>query len=224
MDINESRQERVGRSILVLLAGLALTAAGLWAGRQLHIVWNIWPCTDGVVVRAAVEEIVVTPYAKGGLPVHHFIPKVEFRYTVDGKFYSTEAPSVYTADTYQAAAASVARLYAPGTHHPLRYNPRHPGEIEFGTIAFSSLAFAFLLLVAGVELAVAGSRMLIVEFAPRAQMAPAKEGAIPAAVLPFAQRAPAGPSTATLHCPACGALVPVTEDICPQCFKSLRAA
>lgn len=224
MDNKEGRGELVSKGVMELLVGLSLMLAGIWAGRQLHIVWNIWPSTDGVVVRGAVQEVLEVPYAKGGMPIHRYTPTIEFRYTVNGREFTTEAPSVYAADTYEKAAANLVRMYAPGTHHPLRYNPRDPRDIRFGIIEFGSLAFSFLLLIGGVALSAVGLKSLVMGYWQRVELAPAKEQGIPAKVLPFADRARQEPSAATLRCPACGRQVKVTEDTCPNCLKSLRAA
>ncbi len=224
MDNKERREELVSKGVMGLLVGLSLMLAGFWAGRQLHIVWNIWPSTDGVVVRGAVEETLQAPYAKGGMPVHHYTPKIEFRYTVSGNAYTAEAPSVYTTDTYEEAAANLIRMYAPGTHHPIRYNPRDPRDIRFGIIEFGTLAFSFLLLIGGALLSAAGLRWLGMVYWQRVELAPAKEQGMPAAVLPFAVSLRQESSAATLHCPNCGTPVKVTEDVCPNCMKFLRAA
>jgi len=224
MDNQEGKIDQVGKGVLGLLVGLSLLAAGFWSGRQLHIVWSIWPSTDGVVVGGAVQEVLQAPYAKGGMPIRRYTPKIEFRYTANGRDYSTAAPSVYTADTYEQAAANLARMYAPGTHHPIRYNPRDPQDIRFGVIELGSLAFSFLLLVGGVVLSTVGLNSLVTAYSQSAELAPAKEPGIPAKVLPFAQRVRQEPAAATLRCPACGRLVSVTEQTCPNCLKALRAA
>ena len=224
MDNKESSREKVSKGVMGLLVGLSLILAGIWAGRELHIVWNIWPSTDGVVVRGAVQDVLQVPYAKGGMPTHRYTPKVEFRYTVSGRDYTTEAPSDYSAETYAKAAANLVRMYAPGTHHPIRYNPLDPRDIEFGIIPFGPLAFSFLLLTGGVILSAVGLKSVVMAYAQRAALAPAREVGIPAKVLPFTDRAPVEPATATLRCPACGRPVKVTEDTCPNCLKSLRAA
>jgi len=223
MDNQESRRELISKGVMGLLVGLALLAAGFWSGRQLHIVWSVWPSTDGVVVRGAVQEVVEAAYAKGGMPIHRYTPRIEFRYTANGRDYTTEAPSVYTADTYEKAAANLARMYAPGTHHPIRYNPRDPRDIRFGVIEFGSLAFSFLLLIGGVVLSTVGLKSLVMGYSPRAELAPAKEG-MPATVLPFADRARPEPSAPMLRCPACGRMVNVAEETCPNCLRFLRAA
>src|SRR5271166_5183087 len=53
MDNQDNKREAVSKGVMGLLVGLSLMLAGIWAGSQLHIVWNTWPCTDGVVVRGA---------------------------------------------------------------------------------------------------------------------------------------------------------------------------
>jgi hypothetical protein len=198
--------------------------AGIWAGRQLHTVWNIWPSTDGAVVRGAVQEILEVPSAKGGMPIHRYTPKIEFRYTVSGRDYITETPSVYTTDTYEKAAQNLARMYAPGTHHPIRYNPRDPREIQFGIIEFGPLAFSFLLLIGGIALSVVGLKVLVEGYSQRVEEAPAKERGIPATVLPFTDRARQEATAATILCPTCGRPVKATEETCPNCLRFLRAA
>jgi hypothetical protein len=224
MDNKDGRRDLVSKGAMGLLVGLSLVVAGIWVGRQLHIVWNIWPSTDGVVARGAVQEILEVPYAKGGMPIHRFTPKIEFRYRVSGRDFTTETPSVHTADTYAEAAASLAQMYAPGTHHPIRYNPRDPRDIQFGTIEFGPLAFSFLLLITGVVLSAAGLNLLVMGYSRPVEYAPAKEQGTAATVLPFADRARQQPSPAKVLCPSCGRPVKATEETCPNCLKFLRAA
>jgi hypothetical protein len=224
MDNKESRREVVSESVIGLLLGLSVMVAGIWGGRQLHIVWNTWPCTDGVVVRGAVQEIVQAPHSKGGMPVRVYSPKIEFRYRVSGREYTTAAPSVYTADTYQKAAANLVRMYAPGTHHPIRYNPRDPRDIQFGIIEFGSLAFSFLLLIGGGVLFAAGSNSLAMVYSQRVERMPATDTGTLVTVMPRAERARQEGSAATIYCAACGRPVQANEDSCPNCLRSLRAA
>jgi len=224
MENKESKRELISKGVMGLIVGLTLMGAGIWVGRQLHIVWNIWPSTDGVVVRGGVQETLEVPYAKGGMPFHRYTPRIVFRYTVNGKAYTTEAPSVYKAESFDQAAAKLIRLYPPGTHHPIRYNPRDPGDIRFGTIEFGPLAFSFLLLVFGAALSAVGITSLAMGYSQRAELAPAMEQGSAATVLPFPDRASPEPSAATLRCPACGRPVKATEDSCPNCLKAMRAA
>jgi hypothetical protein len=224
MDIQESRRERISKGALGLVVGLSLILAGIWTGRQLHIVWNIWPSTDGVVVRGGVQEVLQAPYTKGGMPIQRYAPRIEFSYKVGGRDYITGASSVYTADTFDQAAANVARLYSPGTHHPIRYNPGNPREIEFGVIEFGSLAYSFVVLIGGVVLSTMGLKMLVTGYAEHAELASAQVQGIPAPVLPFAARAGREALAGTLRCPACGRPVSVAEHTCPNCLKPLRAA
>jgi hypothetical protein len=224
MENNESKGELISKGVMGLLLGLSLMVAGIWVGRQLHIVWNIWPSTDGVVVRGTVQEVMQVPYTKGGVPFHSYTPRIEFCYTVGGRNYTTEAPSVYSANTFEQAAANLTRMYAPGTHHPIRYNPRNPRDIQFGIIEFGPLAFAFLLLTFGGVLLAIGLKSLLMGYAQGIEQAPAKEQGIPATVLPFAERSRPEPSAATVICPSCGRPVKAIEDNCPNCLKALRAA
>jgi hypothetical protein len=224
MENKESKGEMVSQGSMALVLGLSLMLAGIWVGAQLHIVWNVWPSTDGVVVRGTVQEVVDVPYTKGGGPYYSYVPRIEFRYTVGGRSYTTEAPSVYSANTYDQAGANLSRMYAPGTHHPIRYNPRNPRDIQFGIIEFGPLAFAFLLLTFGGVLSAIGLKSLLMGYAQGIARAPATAQEIPATVLPFADRSRPEPSAATLICPSCGRRVMANEDNCPNCLKALRAA
>jgi F0F1-type ATP synthase membrane subunit c/vacuolar-type H+-ATPase subunit K len=224
MENNESREELISKGVMGLLLGLALMVAGIFVGRQLHIVWNIWPSTDAVVVRGTVQEVVDVPIAKGGGPYYNYVPQIEFSYTVGGRKYTTSAPSVYSTDSFDQAAANLKGLYARGTHHPIRYNPRNPGEIQFGVIEFGPLAFAFLLLVLGGVVLAIGIRALGKGIAQSPARVPTEQQRVGATVLPFAARTRPEASAATVNCPSCGRQVRVTEDSCPNCLKSLRAA
>jgi len=222
MDNHDSKREMISSGVMGLIVGVSLTVAGILVGSQLHIVWNTWPSTDGVVARGSVQETLPVPNSKGGLPIRRYTPQIEFRYTVDGKGYTSKAPSVYTADTFEKAAANLIHMYAPGTHHPIRYNPRNPGEIEFGIIKFGTLAFSFLLLISGVALSASGVDSLVKAYSQSAAVAPAKAQGTTATLLPFADRAREEP--APVRCPACGRPVIATADSFPNCLKSLRAA
>lgn len=224
MENNQSKGELVSKGVMGILLGLALMLAGVFVGRQLHIVWNIWPSTDAVVVRGTVQEVLDVPFTKGGGPYYSYVPRVEFSYTVGGKAYTTEAPSVYSANTFGEAAANLNGLYARGTHHPIRYNPRNPGEIQFGVIEFGPLAFSFLLLALGGVFFAMGLRSLVSGYAQGIEAAPAKGQRAPATVLTFAGKTQPEPAAATMICPGCGRPVPATENNCPNCLKALRAA
>jgi hypothetical protein len=115
-------------------------------------------------------------------------------------------------------------MYAPGTHLPIRYNPRDPREIRFGAIGFGSLAFSFLLLIGGVLLSVVGLRWLVIAYPQRLELAATREPRLLPTVLSFDDGAREGPSAATLRCPSCGRPVKATEETCPNCLKFLRAA
>jgi hypothetical protein len=224
MDNKDSRREKVSKGVMGLVVGLSLMVAGIGAARQLHIVWNIWPSTDGETVGGTVQEILQVPYSRGGMPIYRYSPKVEFRFTVGGRAYTATAPSVYTADTYEKAAANLSRLYGRGTHHPIRYNPANPEEIQFGVIPFGALAYAWLMLIGGVALTVAGLGWLRTPYPERAAIAPAQATRIPDNVLPLPDRARRESLESKILCPNCHRPVRVTEDSCPNCLKSLRAA
>jgi hypothetical protein len=221
MDKKTSRREMAGKGVMGLFVGLSLMAAGIVAGRQLHIVWSIWPSVDGEVVRGTVQEILQVPSTKGGMLAHAYAPMVEFRYVVGGTSFTATAPSVYTSDSYGKAVANLTGLYAPGTHHPIRYNPREPHDIRFGVIKFGPLMFSFLLLFGGVALSAGGLNSLVMAYPQHEEREAPK---IPVTVLPSSSGTPREPATTILLCPACGRRVEADETTCPNCRKSLRAA
>lgn len=219
--MDKKQKEFVREGFIGLLAGVALLAAGIWQARQFYIVWTTWPTTDGVVVRSVVRESLEVPYAKGGMPFRRYAPQVEFRYMARGKTFTTEAPSVYTAATYEEAANNMNRLYAPGSHHPLRYNPADPRDIRFGSVPFGPVAVTLLFLAFGAAGLALGLNGLAMGISRRTEPTAEK---IPAKVLPFAEQAGEEHSAATLVCPSCGRRVEAIEENCPNCLAPLRAA
>ncbi len=67
--------------------------------------------------------------------------EIEFRYTVDGKEYTTPSSSPYRSSSY-AEIKQKAKTYARGTTHPIRYNPADPNDIRFD--AGCNFGFFFL--------------------------------------------------------------------------------
>lgn len=224
MDTNRFKAVFISEGLMGLLLGLLLLSAGVWMAGQLHIVWNIWPSTDGVVLGGSIVEVVDIPSAKGGGAYYSYTPQIEFRYTVEGKQYNTTAPSVYSANTMDRAMANYTRLYKPGSHHPLRYNPRNPAEIQFGVIEFGPLALAFVFLVMGSLLGAIGINAMARSFASEVWPIPAGVQASPANVLDFARRSSPEPAGKMVICPSCGRAVKASEDNCPNCLRGLRAA
>lgn len=176
------------------------------------------------MVGGAVQEILPDQHAKGGFLTYEYTPQIEFRYAVSGKDYTAGPPSDYVTDTYDHAATMLAGMYAPGTHHPLLYNPRDPRVIRFGIIDFGAVAFSLLLIFGGVTLSVAGSYSLIMTYWQRAKLARAMKRARSAELLAYVQSARQKPSAAKIYCASCGRPVQPNEDTCPNCLKSLRAA
>jgi hypothetical protein len=222
MDNKERTRELIGKGLLALLVGLSLMAVGILVDRQLRYVWSFWPSTDGVVVRGTVQETLETPYTKFGV-LRRYTPRIQFQYVVSGRTYISESNSVYTAATFGDAKAKMARLYQPGTHHLLRYNPRDPEDIRFGSIQSAPLGLAFLLVFFGVVVLAVGLNWTVLGFSRRRERAAPKEQ-VPTTVLPFADRTRPEPTEATVVCPGCGRRVEAGEDNCPNCLRPLRAA
>ena len=224
MNEKESIQETISKGALGFVVGISLLFAGYWSGRQLHNVWNVWPLADGVVVRSTVAEVLEVPSAKGDAQIHQFEPKVDLRYRVLGREYTTEAALGFTTASYQKAISNLLSSYAPGMHVPIRYNPQAPKDIRFGKLERGPLAFAFALIMAGVILSVGGVNDLMKGYSRRSRRVPELAKDAIGATLPFEGQKPDGPAAAAVRCAACGAMVEVGKDACPKCLKSLRAA
>jgi hypothetical protein len=224
MDEKENFQETLSRGVLALVVGASLLFAGYWAGRQLHTVWNVWPVVDGMVTGGTVAEVMEVPAAKGDGQFHQYEPTVSIRYQVRGQEYNAELSLGYTTATHEKASANLQSHYATGTHQPIRYNPQDPKDVRFGSLATGPLAFAFLLILAGVMLGVNGTGDLAKAYLLRFASAPEMAKEAVGAALPFDAQKPTGAAAATIRCATCGRIVEAGQDTCPNCLKALRAA
>jgi hypothetical protein len=177
---------------LPLLIGLGLlVGAGFYAKHQSTIL-NKWPTVDAEVVRSDLASHWSQSTHGGNMRVYQAL--IDFRYTVAGKAYAASAGSDYSTSS-RAEMQQKVDTYAPGTHHPIRYNPANPYDIRYDAgLTFGFFLGPFVLAVSGLMACAVGAVFFLFGWAI---------------------------GGAKVRCSACGQLAPATEAICPNCRAAL---
>ena len=165
--------------------GLILLAVGGWLGSRQYTILTAWPTVEATVTRSRV----VRSFGRRGA---HYRAEMQFRYTVDGKTFDTPSDPGYSTSDY-LGMKKMADDFAPGTRHPIRYNPADPNDIRMNagyTLGFFLLPTVFAGL--GVLLSGLGITLLL-----------------------------ASRSIHPLLCPACGQRVEPAQRSCPNCAAPL---
>jgi hypothetical protein len=179
--------------VIPLLIGLGFLAGAWFIASHQYTILKKWPTVDAEVARSELRHHQET-IGKNNTRSTVYQAQIEFRYAVGGKQYTTPAGSNYSTSNYAEMAQKV-DTYAPGTHHPIRYNPANPNDICFD----AGFTFGFFL----VPLIFGGVGLVFT--------------LIGAAVF-FAGWAI---GKAKVRCPSCGAMVRRTEPSCPLCGAAL---
>lgn len=179
--------------VLPLLIGLGLLAGGWFTGSHQYTILKKWPTVDAEVARSELASH-QRKFANDASPTTVYQAKIDFRYTVGGKQYTTPAGSDYSSSSYAEMKQKV-DTYAPGTHHAIRYNPTNPNDIRFDA-AFTIGFFMGPLILAGTGLgfAATGAALFFIGWVI---------------------------GKVKLRCPSCGAMVRRTEPSCPGCGTAL---
>ena len=143
---------------------------GLWMGHVQSTVIKTWPIVDAEVITSQVNATRGT--TRNGFPVTRYEAEIVFRYTVGGKEYTSRSTPGYMTSRY-SIMKRIVDTYAPGTHHPIRYNPGYPNIIIFN----AGYNFAFFLLPVmfgggGLLFTVIG--VITLKGAPAAQVGPGR--------------------------------------------------
>ncbi len=114
---------------------------------------NAWPQAEATVTRSEV----ITDVPLGGRGPE-FTPKIEYRFTAQGKPYDGNRIAFRgTASRTKAVADAIAGKYALGTQHPVHYNPANPADsvLERGThwLTYAGLVIPVVMLVCGIMMA-----------------------------------------------------------------------
>lgn len=179
-----------------LFGGVMFLAGAGWSGYRRYAMLEQWPQIDATVTECHMSSRQDTSTDSHGHSSTTTVYSLDlaFRYTVAGREYVTAAHSPFSTNLYSVMKHK-ADEYAPGTHHPIRYNPRDPNDIGFDVgLNFGFVFTPVLLGIFGVVFSFIGWRILGV-----------------------ARRAQARP------CPSCGQVVPMGMLVCQHCGTSLDA-
>jgi len=115
-------------AVIPLLIGLGLLAGGCYMGNRQYTIVKKWPTTDAEVTLSAVASH-QTEFSNDAHSTTVYQAFIDFRYTVDGKEYTSPTGRGYSTSDYAEIKGKVDQ-FAPGTHHPIRYNPANPDDIR----------------------------------------------------------------------------------------------
>jgi hypothetical protein len=226
MDNKRDARGISGKGVFGLLSGLALLLVGGWIGWNFHTVWHTWPTVDAEVVGGDVKVVTIHPAVRGGITTRQFRPTIEFRYTLHEKEYVTKAWLGSSADSYQEARKTLDR-YPAGSHQVIRYSPKDPTDLRFGTPGFTIPAFSVVLMAVGLVLCAMEVRALATSAKASVSSAPGwwQKARVSGRSLGFRTHpTPRSDVIGTIRCPSCGRQVEADRDTCSNCLKSLRAA
>jgi uncharacterized protein DUF3592/zinc ribbon protein len=119
--------------------GLPSVVIGLWMGHVQSTTIKTWPIVDAEVIKSQVNATRGT--TRNGFPVTRYEAEIVFRYTVGGKEYTSRSTPGYMTSRY-SIMKRIVDTYAPGTYHPIRYNPEYPNIVIFN----AGYNFGFFLL------------------------------------------------------------------------------
>ncbi len=170
-------------AIFTLAGAILLSVAG-WTGNRQYTILKTWPTVEAEVT----ESHVTTGHDSDGTTMYG--TQLEFRYTVNGKEYVTPAASSYRTSSYTEMKRK-ANHYAPGTRHPIRYNPGDPDDIRFD-VGYSFGFFFLPVLLGGMGVIFGGLGVTFL----------------------YISRQQRG-----VECPTCGYRMEKDQDICPQCHS-----
>ena len=174
------------------VVGLALLGTGWWAGNRQYTILKSWPTLEAEVTNSRVTHH-VSHDSRRSTDTTMYEAEIEFRYTVDGRQFTTPSTPGYSTSSY-SEMKRMADTYTPGTRHTIRYNPANPNDIRFN----AGYNFGFFMLPVvfggmGVVFTGLGIGLLV---APR--------------------------SGQSLQCPACGQAVEQGQKFCPNCAAQLQ--
>lgn len=108
--------------------GLPSVVIGLWMGHVQSTAIKTWPIVDAESSRVRCNATRGT--TRNGFRVTRYEAEIVFRYTVGTKEYTSRSAPGYMTARYSVMKRMV-DTYAPGTHHPIGYNPEYPNIVIF---------------------------------------------------------------------------------------------
>ncbi len=135
-----------------LLIGLCFFAGAAYSCNRQYTILTKWPTVDAQVTQSELLSHWTTFRHSGRTRVYQ--AHIAFQYTVDGKPYLASVGSDYSSSD-RAEMQRKVDAYAPGTRHPIRYNPDKPSDARYDA-AYSFGFFLTPLILIGVGLSFAG--------------------------------------------------------------------
>ena len=176
------------------VVGLALLGTGWWAGNRQYTILKSWPTLEAEVTNSRVTHH-VSHDSRRSTDTTMYEAEIEFRYTVDGRQFTTPSTPGYSTSSY-SEMKRMADTYTPGTRHTIRYNPADPNDIRFN--AGYNFGFFFLpVLLGGMGVVFTGLGICLLVASRSAQ---------------------------PLQCPACGQAVEQGQKFCPNCAAPLQVS
>ncbi len=133
---------------IFLPIGIVILAVAVWLAEQRREILKTWP-----EVQAEVTHSELT-YSRSRSGSSMYSAQYVFRYTANGREYITRDGPGYSTSSYSSMEGK-AKQYAPGTRHPIRYNPANPQEIRIEA-GYNLSTFGIPLMVAAMGLVFAG--------------------------------------------------------------------
>ncbi len=174
--------------------GLGLLAGAGWSGNRQYMILTTWPTVEAEVTKSQVTHH-ISHDSRHNTDTTMYQAKIEFHYMVENKEFTTPSTPGYSTSSY-TSMKHMADVYAPGTRHPIRYNPADPNDIRFN--AGYTFGFFFLpVLLGGMGIGFGGVGGGLLYGASRLQQ---------------------------LLCPSCGQPVERSQHFCPNCAAPLQVA
>jgi hypothetical protein len=172
-------------AIFAIVGVILLSVAG-WSGNRQYTILKTWPTVEAEVTKS---EVVSYRDSEG---TTMYRAAIDFRYSVNGKDYTVPSSSNYSSSSYNSVKKDV-DTYAPGTRHPIRYNPTDPHDMRFD-VGYNFGFFFLPVLFGGIGIVFAGMGGLLL----------------------YLSR-----SEREVLCPSCGQPVGAGQNFCPNCATPL---
>ena len=137
-------QKRVGIIIgwVITALGVLVLGGSLWAVYSRYIIFTKWPTVEAEVAKNEVAKGFGSTVRRRGRNSVYYTT-IEFQFLADGKQFNT---SVSETSDNLSAAQILAKVYAPGTRHTIRYNSANPNDIRFNVEEMFMVPVVFVII------------------------------------------------------------------------------
>jgi hypothetical protein len=115
-------------AMIPALIGLGLLLGAGFTGKNRYTIVKAWPTADAEVTRSELARH-QEKFGNNANPTTVYQALIDLRYSVGGKEYTSPTGTNYSTSDYAEIKGKV-DAFAPGTHHPIRYNPANPSDIR----------------------------------------------------------------------------------------------